>query len=910
MDRVVERPASPTSTTNRSSTNSSESRHSRDSTKPRRSYYRLFPSVEPTPPASPVSLHHHNRHRASLRNSSAAGSYRRRSSSEDNGRGVRDSSLPPQVTTNLSIAPLKDVRKGSLPELPPLRTVQEHGRLDVASEVSQLGLKGNAEERGGSEARALANTNVVFDSALGQSTEVCESAATNAAIDSLVGNGHDGHVISRDAANAASSTTPAVVGLGLDLTADRRPHSQGQIYTRTKPRPNLRIAILEQHQDAKPAPPPKSARHLREDSTASSSNESMRSQSLQQDGPTPRESRVASIALKQSIVPVSAVLKVREFNVAPQPLRFRQLSPVIGSVEQLVPIDIEVSTVDDSSGTIAPQVPPKPSVGRWAELPSLHSRFSNRAATPEPYTRTATPEQHASYAIRPATSQGPTRKSGDHFDVPRSVTPSSVKSALATARANVAALSNVEVPTWNASFYEQTKSPNSDLVPLSAAPSHSGHGHIANPVKTLADLAEQCEVLHARQATLRAQRQKLSSGIIASLKDSRPGSDYGDMILHEQLALAAVSSSIDICFAKLKSIECQREDAIAALISQASAASRLSSELARMSRKSSLAPSMDLESRLNTGRSTPDPSMMYRQNRPGSIKTYSYRGEAESQRARSPLPRTASLSRKAHGNTEPEQNDRPSSRPKQHGSPITPGSSIENGGTPSTADEAGDDTQPSDLSDNESILSLLEDEDLRKHPHKKDANGNSVKAVKVLGIGIEDMPPVSPGLPSPLSLFSRKKAKTPPKLKTQLDGKEKAEVDKVSPLTSSTLNAEDNTAASPAQHDLELQLQRFPSAPAGSSTSRPVTAGLTIPPSLPPMNFTFGESTTMLVFPLSPGEEERAKTLISKTSSGKREDDVSPVVQRSDTTKSAHTINVYYDFGGTGREVEIPMPFP
>jgi hypothetical protein len=387
-------------------------------------------------------------------------------------------------------------------------------------------------------------------------------------------------------------------------------------------------------------------------------------------------------------------------------------------------------------------------------------------------------------------------------------------------------------------------------------------------VQTLAEISEQCEALHARHATLRAQRQQLSSGIIASMKNEKFGPDHGDMLLNEQLSLAAVGSSIDICFAKLKSLECRREDAIATLIAQASAARRVPPDSrAVISRKSSLAPSLDSVSRLATGRSTPDLHSLYNTSRPGLSKSYSYRSEWENQRiVPTSHPRESSLFNATctdieYNNENLAASIRTAKRLTQIPEPpITPESSYQTADETSTADEA-DDSQTSESSDNEGVLP----KGLLRKSQTTGAKANSAKAVKVLGIGLEDAPV------SPLSVrvdAMKKKARVPP-LKIRLNDEKKAETDDVSPLTSSTMNAEDSDQLA---RDLELQLQSFPSAPVRDAPPPPT-----------------GDVATR------------------KPRKIRRHD--SPV-QRSDTAKShasAHTINVYYD---PGHNEDLPLPFP
>lgn len=91
----------------------------------------------------------------------------------------------------------------------------------------------------------------------------------------------------------------------------------------------------------------------------------------------------------------------------------------------------------------------------------------------------------------------------------------------------------------------------------------------ADPIQTLKDLTKQSEALHARHASLRADRLKLSTAISASLKDAKPGPEYANSLLDQHLSLNAINSSLDICFAKLKSLDCKKEEAIQVLLEQA-----------------------------------------------------------------------------------------------------------------------------------------------------------------------------------------------------------------------------------------------------------------------------------------------------------------------------------------------------
>lgn len=86
---------------------------------------------------------------------------------------------------------------------------------------------------------------------------------------------------------------------------------------------------------------------------------------------------------------------------------------------------------------------------------------------------------------------------------------------------------------------------------------------------TLADLAKQTEALFARHAKLRAERQQLTTEITQGLRENKPGPDYVNTLLDQHMSLATITSSMDICLAKLKSLDCRKENAIAVLAAQA-----------------------------------------------------------------------------------------------------------------------------------------------------------------------------------------------------------------------------------------------------------------------------------------------------------------------------------------------------
>lgn len=116
------------------------------------------------------------------------------------------------------------------------------------------------------------------------------------------------------------------------------------------------------------------------------------------------------------------------------------------------------------------------------------------------------------------------------------------------------------------------KGPTPDLPDRAGTPVQDGNP--PDPRAALADLTKQTEALHKRYATLRSDRQKLSTSIVASLKEQKAGPEYVNTLLDQHLSLAAINSSMDICFAKLKSLECRKEAAMAAIVAEHAAKQR------------------------------------------------------------------------------------------------------------------------------------------------------------------------------------------------------------------------------------------------------------------------------------------------------------------------------------------------
>ena len=111
----------------------------------------------------------------------------------------------------------------------------------------------------------------------------------------------------------------------------------------------------------------------------------------------------------------------------------------------------------------------------------------------------------------------------------------------------------------------RSSTPDSALGPNKAG---DGGAEEVDPIQVLQEISKQVDASHARYTQLRIDRLKLSTAISASLKDQKPGPDYANSLLDQHLSLNALSSSMDICFAKLKALDCRKEDAIAALIAR------------------------------------------------------------------------------------------------------------------------------------------------------------------------------------------------------------------------------------------------------------------------------------------------------------------------------------------------------
>ncbi|EME49897.1 hypothetical protein DOTSEDRAFT_68636 [Dothistroma septosporum NZE10] len=621
--------------------------------------YRLFPIVEPTPPGTPVTLHFTQR--ASI--SRAAASSRRRSSSSDNAArelplAKAHASAPPSAIGN--------VRKASLPEIRPLVTLNE---LD----------------NDGSEPRRVLRPHTAQDRAPQDANGLCSnkeaSPAEDGSVSQLRNSAHRDMPL-----GTRSSSKPLTPVLELHSTGRR---------LRTRERPNLRIAINKAQSDDKPLPvPPKSPEYPQSHSEYAA----LASPARQATDPASSGRPVNRVhgAQQQPCIPVNGDIKV-VFPAAtrglastkratppthtsiPSDLSEKSL-PTIGDVSLATSVDskrikevvnrpahktLRSRLLPGSKQKQRQAVEARPSTpqGRqtkagkdWTDLVSSESLMNRRSVTPDPSF--AWSGDGATLSVRDifpnATRPDSARSTREHDNVVPQATSSSpvlestvpqslsrsAGAALAAARANVAALRKTDSLAGSpehirtpASILGTFSGSTSDL--LCPRPSSPGPGD--SIIMTLKELSEQYESLHARYASLRAERQKLSGSIIESLKDQQPGPEYVNTLLDNQLTLAAISSSMDVCFARLKSLDCRREDAVAALVAKASQPEISPTDsIAAMIASASVSRNTSVTTQSSryalTDQSTPDYAESYSFNRfiQSHLRSLSYGSEGES----------------------------------------------------------------------------------------------------------------------------------------------------------------------------------------------------------------------------------------------------------------------------------------
>ena len=92
--------------------------------------------------------------------------------------------------------------------------------------------------------------------------------------------------------------------------------------------------------------------------------------------------------------------------------------------------------------------------------------------------------------------------------------------------------------------------------------------NLGDPLQALHDLTKQSDAIHARYASLRSDRLKASKAISVNLKDARSAQEAGTSLWEQHLTLNSLTSSMDICVARLISLDCKKEEALTAFIEQ------------------------------------------------------------------------------------------------------------------------------------------------------------------------------------------------------------------------------------------------------------------------------------------------------------------------------------------------------
>lgn len=93
----------------------------------------------------------------------------------------------------------------------------------------------------------------------------------------------------------------------------------------------------------------------------------------------------------------------------------------------------------------------------------------------------------------------------------------------------------------------------------------SGWKDVTDSIQILREHSDQTKALHAKYASLRADRQRVHSRLLSSLRSGKIGTSHVDSLLDQELSLAAITASMDVCVARLKTLESRRENAVEVL---------------------------------------------------------------------------------------------------------------------------------------------------------------------------------------------------------------------------------------------------------------------------------------------------------------------------------------------------------
>ncbi|KAK1059995.1 hypothetical protein LTR74_012216 [Friedmanniomyces endolithicus] len=648
--------------------------------------YRLFPPVEPTPPASPktvVSSHTPLFDRAPE-------PIRRRSSSLDD--TARITTALRQHGPEHNYAARRRPSRSGLTELKPMSTVQEVP-LDSPTVPSRFTF------------RSFASTARSEDSGHGRSSSAPIDGSRD---DDVAPRAAEQEMAPKRSPvwmdRQAAASTHTLHGLGLSLPpamVGKREIGSPPAKRGPKQKPNLTVNLKPVHQpDRPPPPPPKSPRHSHKRSIHSqNASFHSRSSSVQSRTSSQLSSRANSpIAIAQSVAyqPIKPIFVNRPAATRELPAssdavisnamseESRPCEPTVSPLAERAPLTKAVLRKavprlhSERSTRDSPTVY-SPPTSRYSTVPPSDVASAEGERTPKasaPFPRHHKP--NGAYLIPAASSSSLALPEKDFSDVPpptprkdsfhmqkrsdesikeqpitretRKSPPSSLLSVAAGARPDNTRrhhTDNVPLPTLptrdppqrpesrqsttaplsqtaarmgkpmldlpnrpptpelfgssNPRRASRVDRPTPDLPFRSATPDVAS-GAPEDPSETLRGLARQTEALHARYTSLRSDRQKVSISILTSLREQKAGPEYVHTLLDRHLSLAAINSSMDICFAKLKSLECRKEEAMTAIL--AHRATKRRHEKLRQAVTSRSHSS--LRSREESGRSTPE----------------------------------------------------------------------------------------------------------------------------------------------------------------------------------------------------------------------------------------------------------------------------------------------------------------
>lgn len=873
--------------------------------------YRLFPIVEQTPPASPVAQNN----RKPRLHKEAGGACRRRSSSLENSKkapkettigatGITATKKPP-------VSPFRDVSKSSLPEIHPLSAVEElETRTLELSSPSRFIEKNRAQYQD----RTVSNLSWATPgvSTLGQRSSNARYTACAVPQMSSSPCTKGAHVVHPKRVDSLSPSSlpqgPRIrrskpnlrVAIDLEIESEKPPappaKSPRHLYGEPKITGGFHITNARPSIDPprRPDQNQPSAAHQQSsmsvgsekkvcELTVNPTSRGLLSQPAlpnmhifpghthheQSRSPLSPSSRYSAVhpEITSARSPRRLPDATKNRPIIPSPLEARN-----GSCPLASPTAHALRPYKSSENLRHPERPTNSAQESKSTATRAHSHGMSapptdsllRAATPSSLTRsTADDSDSIASVIRKHTSghNTSTDEPVDQKGQPQQISAASKTSEpftrLAQARANVAALKDPETSSW---IFDEGRASGFELGALNRAftaealTRRASSPGMEDPVQALKDLSSQVEALHVRYCNLRAERQRISAGLVERLKVQQPDSDFMNVLINDQLSLAAVSSSMDICFAKLKSLECLKEDAISELIAQASQPKILPSgniasmvvPRAAVSRKASLQASIESESHYAaTGRSTPDlggESLSTKRSTQSSLsRTLSYTSDLNNNKYRlSELSRKSSFHLDIARLSETLQAQMPeliqevAESPKQIASrkendaPVTPRHELsslrqivthgEDSGTGRRINDGPDDFSSSEDSSVEGELPVI-----AKRLRKKD----ELKSAKALGVPDK----VAAGK----SISWQNGTDQQPTRGERKQQEERKATDthsllpdragKPSPLFSKATNGSSEVLDSPAIQDLEAELKNFPKPSKPTlDTARPLPA--------------------------------------------------------------------------------------